>query len=160
MNLTQGYFSDRCVHRCVFPNYGKYCQQVCQCKQSDCDHVTGCRQIQGCSLPNTKSAGRETCLPNIISHGLTPNDSCWADLLANMSKGSFCFDLVSTTEHFCVDSSGRYFTSALAQYVHSTSALDLQDKASASPCKRPGMCSISNWCKNGQHADVLNDSLE
>lgn len=42
----KGYFGPSCTRPCRFPNYGVDCQSKCECEQQQCDHTTGCKNIQ------------------------------------------------------------------------------------------------------------------
>ncbi|XP_062613790.1 uncharacterized protein LOC134275524 [Saccostrea cucullata] len=37
-----GYFGRNCLHRCRYPGYGKFCQNVCFCNKEYCDYRSGC----------------------------------------------------------------------------------------------------------------------
>ncbi|XP_062622205.1 uncharacterized protein LOC134283743 [Saccostrea cucullata] len=39
-----GYFGFRCDFNCRYPNFGKYCQERCDCLKNECDNVLGCRE--------------------------------------------------------------------------------------------------------------------
>lgn len=42
-----GYFGINCETRCPFPYYGFKCRLVCNCMDTDCDHISGCRTVLG-----------------------------------------------------------------------------------------------------------------
>lgn len=48
------YFGKNCSDRCLYPHYGYYCQNVCDCTVTDCNHVLGCKgktqQVHGQSI--------------------------------------------------------------------------------------------------------------
>lgn len=42
-----GYFGINCETRCPFPYYGFKCRLVCNCMDTDCDHISGCGTASG-----------------------------------------------------------------------------------------------------------------
>nr|XP_034308528.1 uncharacterized protein LOC105322118 [Crassostrea gigas] len=42
-----GYFGINCETRCPFPYYGFKCLLVCNCMDTDCDHISGCGTASG-----------------------------------------------------------------------------------------------------------------
>lgn len=45
-----GYYGRNCISSCRYPNYGKLCQNMCDCTESKCNHVYGCKKILGISF--------------------------------------------------------------------------------------------------------------
>lgn len=39
----EGYTGQNCEIVCPFPSYGLDCQSVCNCTETTCDHVNGCK---------------------------------------------------------------------------------------------------------------------
>lgn len=39
-----GYKGVDCETECPFPSYGRECQLICACEETDCDFVNGCRR--------------------------------------------------------------------------------------------------------------------
>lgn len=39
----EGYTGQNCEIVCPFPSYGLDCQSICNCAETTCDHVNGCR---------------------------------------------------------------------------------------------------------------------
>lgn len=45
-----GYYGQNCNFPCRYPNYGKLCQNKCECNKSKCNHIYGCKNILGISF--------------------------------------------------------------------------------------------------------------
>lgn len=39
-----GYFGSYCGVPCVYPTFGQFCIYECNCSQSECDHIYGCKK--------------------------------------------------------------------------------------------------------------------
>lgn len=39
-----GYFGNNCGVPCVYPAFGQFCMETCNCGQSECNHVYGCKR--------------------------------------------------------------------------------------------------------------------
>lgn len=51
---SPGYVGIDCSRTCRYPNYGKGCQDVCNCDQQDCHAIKGCDQGEvSCFLIST-----------------------------------------------------------------------------------------------------------
>lgn len=40
-----GYYGPNCSLKCRPPSFGIKCQLECECREQDCDHISGCRQF-------------------------------------------------------------------------------------------------------------------
>lgn len=54
LECLPGYFGTNCSTRCIYPIYGKRCQNTCDCNVTECNHVLGC---QGNYSQNGTSTG-------------------------------------------------------------------------------------------------------
>lgn len=50
-----GYFGSNCGVPCLYPAFGQFCTEECNCGQSECNHVHGCK-IDGKNLFKSMNA--------------------------------------------------------------------------------------------------------
>ena len=43
LDCSAGFFGDNCSESCPFPQYGPLCKETCDCSNSSCHHIYGCR---------------------------------------------------------------------------------------------------------------------
>lgn len=39
-----GYFGSKCGVPCQYPTFGQFCTDKCNCSQSECNHIQGCKR--------------------------------------------------------------------------------------------------------------------
>ena len=44
---SPGYLGPNCSEICPYPNYGRECQEMCECEENRCDITTGCYPQNG-----------------------------------------------------------------------------------------------------------------
>lgn len=63
-----------CSDRCVYPNYGYYCQNTCDCTVTDCNHVLGCKGNYTQIETSTSLWSKYTSSRNDYIHSLKINE--------------------------------------------------------------------------------------
>ena len=43
VDCPAGFYGPRCNATCSFPNFGQYCQGLCNCLKDRCDYIYGCK---------------------------------------------------------------------------------------------------------------------
>lgn len=63
-----GYFGINCETRCPFPYYGFKCRLVCNCMDTDCDHISGCGTASGGTSTITLCFGLKRSIKNGVKN--------------------------------------------------------------------------------------------
>ncbi|XP_048766586.2 scavenger receptor class F member 1-like [Ostrea edulis] len=69
-----GYITNNCTLPCRYPSFGPACQEKCNCKESDCNSGTGCKEDVATLYPVSSSRGELTSstLPNALNITICP----------------------------------------------------------------------------------------
>ncbi|XP_056013563.1 multiple epidermal growth factor-like domains protein 6 [Ostrea edulis] len=70
-----GYITNNCTLPCRYLSFGPACQEKCNCKESDCNSGTGCKEGVATLYPVSSSRGELTSstMPNALNITICPN---------------------------------------------------------------------------------------
>lgn len=81
-----GYFGNNCGVPCVYPAFGQFCMETCNCGQSECNHVYGCKRDETTTITLLSSSFIDTSVSKAVGTSLITPITAASDMRETAHK--------------------------------------------------------------------------